>query len=137
MTNIANLFNFISSKKPEYMAPLKFKLLHDPESITNDDLIVKGNLNLYKTPITSLPDNLTVEGYIDLRYTKTTSLPDNLTVGGGINLYDTPISSIPNNLIVGSDIYLANTPLSQKYSKDEILKMIQDKGGSVKGNITI
>ena len=64
MTNISNLFNFIESNRPEYKVPLKIKLLYNPESITKDDLNVKGDLDLRGIPITTLPDNLTVGGYL-------------------------------------------------------------------------
>ena len=69
MTNIHNLFKFVQSKNPEYPVPFKYKLLHKPDSIEEEDLIVKGDLNLYNTPITSLPDNLQVEGDLYLRDT--------------------------------------------------------------------
>jgi hypothetical protein len=95
MTNISNLFNFIESNRPEYKTPHRVKFIYNPESLTKDDLNVKGDLGLSKTSITTLPDNLTVGGYLDL----------------------------------------SSTPLSKQYSKDEIRKMIQDKGGNVEGRI--
>lgn len=157
MTNLANLFNFISSKKPEYKTPFKAKLIYDPESITKDDLTIKGNIDFHNTKITSLPNNLTVKGEINLQnssitslpdnltvgkglilsYTKITSLPDNLTVGRYLGLYGIPITSIPNNLKVKGYLDLKNTPLSKKYSADEIRKMIEDKGGNVEENIYV
>ena len=117
MTNISNLFKFIEVKRPEYRTPFRFKLIHDPQSITKDELTVEGDLELGETTVTSLPDGL--------------------KVGGGLELYGTPITSLPDDLTVGVFIFLQNTPLSQKYSKDEIRKMIQDKGGNAKGNIVI
>ena len=157
MTDIYNLFKFIESNRPEYLAPLKFKLLYDPESITKKDLKVRHHLSLYGTQITSLPDGLKVKGYIDLRGTQITSLPEGLTVGRDLDLSDTSITSLPdgltvghslsltntkitslpNNLTIGGSLYLRGTQLSKRYSKDEISKMIQDKGGNVKGNIYI
>jgi hypothetical protein len=137
MTNLANLFNYISSKRPKYRAPLKFKLIHDPESITEDELTVKGDLNLRDTQITSIPDSLTVRGDLWLANTKITSLPNNLAVKGDLDLYKTKITPLPDNLTVGGDLNFQNTPLSKKYSADEIRKMIEDKGGNVKGNIYV
>jgi len=137
MTNIINLFNFIESNRPEYKTPVKVKLIYDHESLTKDDLNVGGDLNLYGTKITTLPDNLTVGGSLYLQNTPITTLPDNLTVGGGLYLRNTSITTLPDNLNVGIDLYLGNTPLSKKYSKDEIRKMIQDKGGNVGGDISI
>ena len=98
---------------------------------------VEGYLDLYGTNIASLPDNLKVGGYLGLTNTKIKSLPDNLYVGGFLGLSDTKIKSLPDNLHVGGCLYLNKTPLSKKYSKEEIRKMIEDKGGFVKGGIFI
>jgi len=114
MTNIYNLFKFLEDKKGKKI-PLKFKLLHAPETIEKEDLNVEGDLNLYKTKISSLPDNLTVEGYLGLYGTQISSLPDNLKVEGNLNL--------------------GQTPLAEKYSKEQIRQMIEKKGGKVKGRI--
>jgi len=130
MTNIYNLFKFLEDKKGKKI-PLKFKLLHAPETIEKEDLNVEGDLDLRDTEITSLPDNLTVEGYLGLYGTQISSLPDNLTVGGSLYLSFTKISSIPKNLHVELRIYFKNTPLADKYSKEQIRKMIEEKGGYV------
>ena len=91
----------------------------------------KGNLDLRDTPITSLPDNLKVRGSLFIENTKLTSLPDNLQVAVSLFSSYTPITSLPNNLKVGGDLDLRYTPLSEKYSKEEIRKMVP----GVKGNI--
>jgi hypothetical protein len=116
----------------------------------------KGDLHLVKTPITSLPNNLVkVGGYLSLSNTKITSLPDDLQIGGSFLLFNTKITSLPNNLkVVGKldlssskidsipnnlqidgTISLYDTPLAKKYNSIEIRKMIEDKGGYVKGAI--
>jgi len=100
-----------------------------------NNLKVGGILDLSNTPITSLPDNLKVGGYLDLSNTPITSLPDNLKVGGDLYLSNTPITSLPNNLKVGGNLDLGDTSLSKKYTSEEIIKMIEDKGGYVKGEI--
>ena len=99
----------------------------------------QGDLDLRNTPIISLPNNLTkVGGLLDLSGTPITSLPDNLTkVEGDLDLTNSLITSLPDNLKVGGHLNLRKTPLSTKYSKDEIRKMIEDKGGDVKGDIFI
>jgi len=114
MPNIYNLFKFLEKKRGT-KTPLKSKLIYAPDEITDEDLDVKGDLNLVYTKITSLPDNLKVEGYLDLENTKITSLPDNLKVGGFLDL--------------------RKTPLAKKHTKKEIKKMIEDKGGYVKRGI--
>jgi len=98
---------------------------------------VEGYLSLKYTNITSLPDNLHVGTSLYLSDTKITSLPDNLHVGVSLFLTNTKITSLPDNLKVGGDLNLQFTPLSDKYSKEEIRKMIEDKGGFVKRNIYI
>ena len=52
----------------------------------------KGDLELFDTPITSLPAGLTVGGNLNLSYTKITSLPSGLSVGGYLNLSGVPIT---------------------------------------------
>jgi len=130
MANIYNLFKFLEEKKGKKI-PFKFKLIYAPETIEKEDLNVEGDLDLEDTKISSLPDNLTVGGYLNLYKTKISSLPDNLTVGGSLYLSRTPISSLPKNLQVELRIYLKNTPLADKYSKEQIKQMIEEKGGYV------
>ena len=122
----------------------KFKIAGDVDLENSDieslgNLVeVEGELDLYNTKITSLPDNLKVGGYLCLSYTKITSLPDNLHVGDYLNLYNNKtIESLPDNIHVGGYLYLSGTPLSDMYTKEEIRKMIEDKGGFVKGDIYI
>ncbi len=68
----------------------------------------EGNLNLFNSPITSLPDNITVGGNLNLYdCTSLKSLPDNLSVGGNLNLYGcTSLKSLPDNLSVGGNLDL-------------------------------
>ncbi len=112
-----NLFKFIEDRYPEYPTPLKWKFLHDPESITEKDLNVRG--------------------YLYLENTKITQLPNDLKVGGDLWLSNTPITQLPNNLKVERYLFLKNTPLSKKYSKDQIKQIIEAKGGYVERNIYI
>jgi hypothetical protein len=68
-----------------------------------------GDLNLSGTPITSLPAGLRVGGYLDLARTRITSLPADLRVGGDLELMRTPITSLPAGLRVGGDLNLYGT----------------------------
>ena len=70
-------------------------------------------------------------GDLDLSHTPITSLPDNLEVGGNLDLASTPITSLPDNLEVGEDLYLGNTQLSQKYTEEDIKKMVPGVKGSI------
>ena len=92
---------------------------------------VGGDLILNRTEITSLPSNLTVGGYLGLYGTPITSLPDNLTVGGDLDLYGTPITSLPDNLTVRGSLHLNRTPLSEKYSEAEIRAMVPNVKGKI------
>ena len=111
----------------------------------------KGDLDLYRTPIKSLPPDLKVGGNLYLGGTKITSLPSGLSVGSDLNLYNTPITSLPPGLNVGGYLdlentkitslppglnvggylYLENTPLSKLHTREEIRQMVP----GVKGNI--
>ena len=116
MEQLKNFFKFLEDKEGKN-PPLRYKFIHDPESLTPEDLNIKGNL--------------------DLRYTPITSLPDNLKVGGDLYLWNTRIISLPNNLQVGMDLYIYYTPLAKKYTKEEIKRMIEDKEGKVKGEVYV
>ena len=132
--NLETVFEFIKVSRG-YDYPITYKLVKGIP-LSEDELTINGNLDLRLTDITTLPDNLKVGGSLELRYTKITTLPDNLHVGGYLDLENTKITSLPNNLKVGDDLYIRNTPLSEKYSEEEIRKIIEDKGGSV-GDIYI
>ena len=109
--HIAQFFKFLE-KKEDRKIPLKVKLLnHKDFKIVPEDLNVKGDLNLSSTSIKSLPDNLTVKGNLYLTFTD--------------------IESLPNNLKVGKDLSLSDTPLAEKYTKEQLRSMIEEKGGYV------
>jgi len=93
-----------------------------------DQRVVKGDLNLEKTSITSLPAGLNVSGYLSLIDTPIKSLPKGLKVGedlllggssvttlpkdiqaGAINLYGTRISELPDNFNVVGDITIGDS----------------------------
>ena len=83
------------------------------------------------------PSHDQVGGHIFSNSANIPSLPDNLKVGGSLHLFGTPISSIPYNLQVGFTLYLDNTPIAKTFTKEEIRKMVEDKGGYVKGKIYV
>ncbi len=89
------------------------------------------DLDLRNTPIKSLPNNLTVYKKLILNDTPfLKSLPDNLTADW-IIIRRSQIDSIPYNLNVDY-LMLEDIPLIKKYDKEQIKKMIEDNGGSVK-----
>jgi hypothetical protein len=151
--NIEKVFEFIKEKRG-YDYPVLYKLLNELP-LSDEDLIIDGDLDLNNTKITSLPDNLHVGGFLDLSDTNITSLPDNLHVEGNLSLSHTKITSLPNNLHVGGHLYVFNTkitslpdnlhvkgnlyllktPLSKKYTKEQIKILIIQKGGTIGRNI--
>jgi hypothetical protein len=134
-----DLFNTQIKSLPDNLKISGFLSVTWNENMTElpNNLNVKSDIYLSHTPIKSVPDTLKVGGHFYLDDTKITALPDNLKVGGDLRLTSTPIRSLPDNLNVKGDIDLRDTPISKKYTKEEILKMIEDSGGSVKGKIYI
>lgn len=128
--NLKKIFNFIKEKRG-YNEPFIYKLFNDIP-FDKYDLVIKDDLYLSRRDnIPNLPNNLTVTGDLFLTSTNIKSLPNNLTIGDDLFCSNTLISEIPNNLSINNGLYIRNTPLSEKYSKEEIKKMIEDKGGKV------
>lgn len=73
---------------------------------------VRGDLSLYKTKITSLPEGLSVDGKLDVSFTDIKALPENLSVGGNLDLRTCgKINSLPRNLSVGGTLDLSWTKI--------------------------
>jgi hypothetical protein len=128
---IKKIFEFLE-ENGEHNAPLMWKLQNNIPITEKDDLIVKGNLDLSHSKITSLPEGLKVEGKLVLSYSNITSLPEGLKVGGSIVLSYSKINSLPKGLEVGYDLYIDNTALT-KYTNAQLRKMI--KPGVIKARI--
>lgn len=69
----------------------------------------KGDLDLSREIVTSLPDNLKVGGNLIMVKSKIKSLPDNLTVEGDCRIIRADIESLPPNLVVGGALFLGAT----------------------------
>lgn len=137
MSKIYNFFKFLEEKKGKKI-PFEAKLEYgSPEDFTPEDLHIEGGLDLEFSSIKYLPDNLTVDGNLDLSDSTIKYLPNNLKVDGFLSLFRVNINSIPDNLKVEEDLDLTFTPLSEKYTEEEIRKMIEDKGGYVKDEIYV
>jgi len=108
---LKKIFNFLE-KEENRKIPFKVKLLNN-YSLTDEELIVKRDLNLTNSKITSLPKGL--------------------KVGGGLSLFGCKhIESLPEGLEVGG-ILIINESELLKYSDKEIRKMIEP--GYIKGKI--
>jgi hypothetical protein len=99
----------------------KILMFPDPERMGGWDILqqllekrgnprygIRGDLDLYNTPIKSLGNLEYVGGYLDLRYS--------------------PIESLGNLKYVGGYLDLANTPLSKTITKKEIRSKINVVG---------
>ena len=127
---LKRIFDFLE-EKGEHNAPVKWKLINNIP-LTEDDLNVKGDLDLFDSKIKSLPEGLKVSGTLDLSYSKIISLPKGMEVGGTLFLHFSKITSLPEGLEVGNNLYIGKTPIT-KYTDDELIEMI--KPGFIKGKI--
>ena len=127
---LKRIFNFLEEKE-EHNMPFKLKLIFN-KPLTEEELNVKGNLNLEKSKITSLPKGLKVGGTLNLFKLKIKSLPEGLVVGGWLDLRFTKVTSLPKGLEVDTFLVVSNTKLT-KYSDEELREMV--KPGFIKGRI--
>ena len=104
---LKRIFEFIK-KEEGHKLPFLWKLFNNIP-LTKEELIVKGDLNLSKTAITSLPEGLQFRGSLVLAWTNITSLPEDLKVGGDLYLDNSLIKSIPKGLMVGRDLDISFT----------------------------
>jgi hypothetical protein len=148
---LKRIFDFLEDKE-EQNPPFKWKLLNN-EPLLEDDLDIKGDLNLWGCNIKSLPEGLKVGGFLNLEFStiqtlpkglevgenlalagcqQLTSLPERLKVGGTLYIQYSEISSLPKGLEVNGVLFISNTEL-EKYTDEELREMI--KPGFIKGKI--
>ena len=121
---LKNIFNFIE-RKENRKTPFLWKVLNN-DPFTEDELNIKGNLDLSETKIRTLPKGLKIGGDLDLiDCPNLTSLPEDLDVGYSLYLYNCKnLTSLPKGLQVGLNLYIGKTSLTN-YSNDELRKMIE------------
>ena len=140
---LKNIFNFLE-KNDNKNKPFKWKLLNN-EPLTEEDLDIRGDLDLDGSEIRTLPEGLKVGGFLSLAGTKITSLPKDLQVNGFLSLAQSDIESLPEGLSIGGSLNLSyckeitllpkglevgwnlnirGTKL-QKYTDDELREMIK------------
>jgi hypothetical protein len=98
------------------------------ESEGNPPYTIDGDLDLQGSKIKSLGNLHSVGGNLFLTYSEIKSLGALQSVGGYLNIYESKIESLGNLTSVGSYLSLQRTPLSEKYSREEIMQMVQVDG---------
>ena len=126
---LKRIFDFLKEKEG-HKIPFLWKLLNNIP-LTKEDLIVKGDLNLEDSEITSLPEGLTIEGDFFF-YHSPVELPKGLKVGNHLSLIGPSITSLPKGLEVLGWLFITDTGLGI-YSDEELREMI--KPGFIKGEI--
>jgi hypothetical protein len=128
---LKRIFDFLEEKEQQN-PPFLWKHINNIP-LTEEDLNIKGNLNLSFSKIESLPKGLKVGGDLDLVKSESlTFLPDGLKVGGDLYLHYSKIESLPEGLKVSGRLFIGNTPLT-KYSNEELREMV--KSGFIKEKI--
>jgi hypothetical protein len=128
---LKRIFEFLE-KKGEHRAPFLWKFKNN-EPLIEEDLNVKGDLDLRDSKITSLPKGLKIKGNLNLHRTNIEFLPEGLKVGGDLNLFRCQkLKSLPKGLEVGDFLYIRYTELEQ-YLDNELREMV--KPGFIKGEI--
>ena len=126
---LKKIFEFLEKEEGHKM-PFLWKLFNNIP-LTKEELIVKGDLNLEDSEITSLPEGLTIEGDFFL-YHSPVELPKGLKVGGHLSLIGPNVTSLPKGLEVLGWLFITDTGLGI-YSDEELREMI--KPGFIKGEI--
>ena len=127
---IKKIFDFLEDN--EGKRSFLWKLVND-EPLKDEELNIKGDLDLNYTGIRTLPKRLKVGGFLFLKdCSKLTSLPEGLEVEGWLDLENTPITSLPEGLKVHGDLYITDTAL-EAYTDKELREMV--KPGFIKGEI--
>ncbi len=88
------------------------KLLARLETLPLDKRVVKGDLDLTYTSVTSLPAGLKVRGKLDISHTPISSLPAGLKIGDDFVVYATNIKSLPSGLEVGGYFFVSKALFS-------------------------
>lgn len=138
-TKLYNLFKFIEFKRPRFKIPVEAKILFNVHNLTEKDLTIRGDLNLYASGLTSLPDGLTVTGELHISRNEIKTLPKNLTVGS-LDLSKTLVETLPDDITIRGSLALSDTPIRSLPDNLTIPGRLWILGGSIKSlpdNLTI
>jgi hypothetical protein len=128
---LKRIFEFLKEEE-QHNAPFKWKHKNNIP-LTEDDLNIEGDLELYEEDKNSLPEGLKIAGALAIYGVKNlTSLPKGLKVGSYLSIVESGIKTLPEGLEVGEYLEIDDTPLNN-YTKSKIREMI--KPGFIKGEI--
>jgi len=127
---LKNIFNFIEINEGK-KTPFVWKLINN-DPFTEDELNIKGDLELQGQDIQELPDGIYVKNDLLLNSTPIKKLPKGLRVGDNLYIQYTKITSLPEGLQVGGNLHIYDTTLA-KLSDEELREMV--KPGFIKGRI--
>ena len=92
--------------------------------------------SLVKSSITKLPKDLYVtRGFYLNNIQQPLELSDKLHVVKDFYMYRSNVSELPKYLYVGGNLNIKGTPLADKYTDEEIYKIVASRGGEIKGDI--
>lgn len=149
---VKQFFEFLE-KREKTLPPFLYKLILSPETLTEEDLTIKGNLELWGIDVEKLLEGLKVKGDLGLEdciiedlpdglevggslylinAASLKRLPDNLKVGRGLHIDFTYFEDVPINLKIKGNLHARDSKLIRKYGKD-LRKEIETKGGYVRG----
>jgi hypothetical protein len=126
---IKKIFDFLEDN--EGKRSFLWKLVND-EPLKDEELSIKGDLELQGQDIQQLPDGIHVKNDLLLNSTPIKKLPKGLRVGDNLYIQYTKITSLPEGLQVGGNLHIYNTTLA-KLSDEELRKMVEP--GFIKGKI--
>ena len=129
---LKKIFEFLE-EKGEHNTPFLWKW-ENGEPLTEEELNIKGDLDLQDRKITSLPKGLKISGWLDLSRSKIKSLPEGLEIGDSLFLVRTSITSLPKGLKVGGHLDVTESELPYYYKNDNHLRKSIEPG-FIKGDI--
>ncbi len=111
MEHILSFFRFLKEKRGKNI-PFVYRLLHEADTLTKDELIVRGDLDLSGMHIQTLPEGLLIVGDLDLKDAVILGNLPPMTVRGSLELQGSNIMTLPEGLKVGKFLDIADTPLA-------------------------
>jgi hypothetical protein len=104
---LKNILNFLEEKET-HKIPFLWKWLNN-EPIADNELVIKGDLDLSNRKITSLPKGLEVKYNLYLAHSDIETLPKGLKVGNTLYLNNCEnLKHLPEDLDVKGSLYLQN-----------------------------